>query len=59
LVLGTYFGSFQHTTEYTDTLFAFYYVSVIAMSYAAAFVLAVCVELPMIQLESVLFFKNN
>lgn len=29
------------------------------MSYAAAFVLAVCVEFPMMQLESVLFFKKK
>ena len=29
------------------------------MSYAAAFVLAVCVELPMMQLENVLFFREK
>lgn len=38
---------------------AFYFVSVVVMSYAAAFVLAVCVEFPMMQLENVLFFKNK
>ena len=38
---------------------AFYFVSAVAMSYAAAFVLAVCVELPMMQLENVLFFRNK
>ncbi|XP_068725527.1 nose resistant to fluoxetine protein 6-like [Montipora capricornis] len=59
MVLGAYFGSFQHTVEYTDMLLAFYFVSAVVMSYAAAFVLAVCVELPMMQLESVLFFRNK
>ena len=38
---------------------AFYFVSAVVMSYAAAFVLAVCVELPMMQLENVLFFRNK
>ncbi|KAK2556795.1 Nose resistant to fluoxetine protein 6 [Acropora cervicornis] len=56
---GIYFGSTHNTTEYSDMLFAFYFVSVVVMSYAAAFVLAVCVEFPMIQLESVLFFKKK
>jgi len=59
MVLGIYFGSFQHTVEYTDRLMAFYFVSAVVMSYAAAFVLAVCVELPMMQLENVLFFRNK
>ena len=39
------------------SLQAFYFVSVVVMSYAAAFVLAVCVELPTMRLENVLFFK--
>jgi len=59
IVLGAYFGSFQHTVEYTDKLFAFYFVSVVVMSYASAFVLAVCVEFPTMQLENVLFFRNK
>lgn len=59
IVLIVYFGSTRNTTEYSDMLFAFYFVSVVVMSYAAAFVLAVCVEFPMMQLESVLFFKKK
>ncbi|XP_029182927.2 nose resistant to fluoxetine protein 6-like [Acropora millepora] len=59
IVLIVYFGSTHNTTEYSDMLFAFYFVSVVVMSYAAAFVLAVCVEFPMMQLESVLFFKKK
>ena len=38
---------------------AFYFVSVVVMSYASAFVLAVCVEFPTMQLENVLFFRNK
>ncbi|XP_068723266.1 nose resistant to fluoxetine protein 6-like [Montipora capricornis] len=59
MVLGAYFGSFQHTTEYTDKILAFYFVSIVAMSYAVAFVLAVCVEFPMMQLENAFFFRNK
>lgn len=57
LVVGSYFGSFKHTIEYSDKNFAFYFVSVVVMSYASAFVLAVCVEFPTMRLEDVLFFK--
>lgn len=39
------------------SLQAFYFVSVVVMSYASAFVLAVCVEFPTKNLENVLFFK--
>ena len=38
---------------------AFYFVSIVAMSYAVAFVLAVCVEFPMMQLENAFFFRNK
>ena len=41
------------------SLQAFYFVSVVVMSYAAAFVLAVCVEFPTMQLENVLFFRGR
>lgn len=57
IVLAVYFGSFQHTTEYSDKNFAFYYVAVVVMSYAAAFILAIGVEFPTMQLENVLFFR--
>lgn len=59
IVLGVYFGSFRNTAEYTDMFFAFYFVAVVVMSYASAYVLAVCVEFPFMQLESVLFFKKK
>ncbi|KAL9976327.1 hypothetical protein ACROYT_G013617 [Oculina patagonica] len=59
IVLGSYFGSFKQTVEYSDKNFGFYFVSVVVMSYAAAFVLAVCVEFPTMQLENVLFFKGR
>ncbi|CAH3041576.1 unnamed protein product, partial [Pocillopora meandrina] len=53
IVLIVYFGSLQHTTEYSDKNLAFYYVDVVAMSYAAAFILAIGVEFPTMQLENV------
>lgn len=59
IVMNVYFGSFQHTTEYTDKIFAFYFVSIVVFAYASAFVLAVCVEFPTMQLEKVLFFRNK
>lgn len=59
IVMNVYFGSFQHTTEYTDKIFALYFVSIVVFSYASAFVLAVCVEFPTMQLEKVLFFRNK
>ncbi|XP_073233069.1 nose resistant to fluoxetine protein 6-like [Porites lutea] len=59
IVMNVYFGSFQHTTEYTDKIFALYFVSIVVFAYASAFVLAVCVEYPTMQLEKVLFFRNK
>ena len=38
---------------------AFYFVSIVVFAYASAFVLAVCVEFPTMQLEKVLFFRNK
>lgn len=38
---------------------AFYFVSIMVFAYASAFVLAVCVEFPTMQLEKVLFFRNK
>lgn len=41
------------------SLQALYFVSIVVFSYASAFVLAVCVEFPTMQLEKVLFFRNK
>ena len=37
------------------SLQAFRFVGVVAMSYAAAFIVSVCVEFPMMQLEKLIF----
>lgn len=40
------------------SLQAFCFVGIVVMSYAAAFIVSVCVEFPMMQLEK-LVFKND
>lgn len=43
---------------YSDVHMAFCFVGIVVMSYAAAFIVSVCVEFPMMQLEK-LVFKND
>ncbi|EDO47385.1 predicted protein [Nematostella vectensis] len=54
IVLGVFYSSFQSTITYTDSLLVFYFVAIVAVSYACAFVLALMVEFPTMQLEKLI-----
>ncbi|XP_078365906.1 O-acyltransferase like protein-like isoform X2 [Oculina patagonica] len=55
IVIATLLESFQTVQAYSDVHTAFRFVGVVVMSYAAAFIVSVCVEFPMMQLEKLMF----
>ncbi|XP_078365902.1 O-acyltransferase like protein-like isoform X1 [Oculina patagonica] len=55
IVIITLFGSFETVRAYSDVHIAFCFVGVVVISYAAAFIVSVCVEFPMMQLEKLMF----
>ena len=56
LVLMYYLGSSQVPMHYTDSTVAFHFMGITCMSYAVAYILAVCIEFPVFNLEK-LFLK--
>ena len=44
---------------YFLSLQAFFFVGVVVISYAAAFIVSVCVEFPMMQLEKLIFKRDH
>lgn len=51
--------SFDTVRAYSDMHMAFCYVGVLGISYAVAFIVSVCVEYPMMQLEKFIFKGDN
>ncbi|RMX37080.1 hypothetical protein pdam_00020043 [Pocillopora damicornis] len=49
------YGSFETVQAYSDVHISISFVGVVGISYAAAFVVSVCVEFPMMQLEKLIF----
>lgn len=45
--------------SYILSLQAFFFVGVVVISYAAAFIVSVCVEFPMMQLEKLIFKRDH
>ncbi|XP_068672762.1 nose resistant to fluoxetine protein 6-like isoform X1 [Montipora foliosa] len=58
ITLNTLSGSFETMVIYNDIHMAFIFAGVLTISYAAAFIVSVCVEFPVMQLEN-LFFKRK
>lgn len=58
VIIVLYF-SFETVQAYSDVYFAFHFVSFVAMSYGAAFILSLCVECPMMQLAKLIFKKDH
>ena len=55
-----YFFVLDTTSKYLFcTLQAFFFVGVVVISYAAAFIVSVCVEFPMMQLEKLIFKSDH
>lgn len=55
MVLSLYFSSLQVPFHYTDLFIAFNYVAITVLSYAAAFILAIGIEYPIIHLDKKIF----
>ncbi|CAH3109140.1 unnamed protein product [Porites lobata] len=55
IVLITYLGSLETNHNYSDVLISFFFTGSVVLSYAAAFIVSVCVEFPMMQLEKLIF----
>eukprot|EP00794_Sanderia_malayensis_P018808 gene18808-20704_t len=55
MTILVYYGSMQSTRTYSDLTTAFDFVSISAISYAAAFILSICVEYPVMNLEKKIF----
>ncbi|XP_020606704.1 nose resistant to fluoxetine protein 6-like [Orbicella faveolata] len=51
--------SYETVQAYSDVHTAFCFVGVVAISYAAAFIVSVCVEFPMMQLEKLIFKSDR
>ncbi|KAJ7323148.1 hypothetical protein OS493_032152 [Desmophyllum pertusum] len=59
IVIFTLFGSFETVRAYSDVHISFCFVGVVVISYAAAFIVSVCVEFPMMQLEKLIFQSDR
>jgi len=59
IALITLLGSFETVRAYSDVHVAFCFVGVVVISYAAAFIVSVCVEFPMMQLEKLIFKSDH
>ncbi|PFX33115.1 Nose resistant to fluoxetine protein 6 [Stylophora pistillata] len=55
LAIVALYGSFETVQAYSDVHISISFVGVIGISYAAAFLVSVCVEFPMMQLEKLIF----
>jgi len=55
IALGALVRSYKTANTYDDVHMAFIYGGVVVISYAAAFIVSVCVEFPVMQLEKLLF----
>jgi len=55
IALITLIGSHETANTYNDVHMAFIFTGVVVISYAAAFIVSVCVEFPMMQLEKLIF----
>ncbi|KAL9976510.1 hypothetical protein ACROYT_G013819 [Oculina patagonica] len=59
IVLFTFFASFETVLAYSDLHLAFYFAGTVSLSYSVAFIVSVCVEFPMLQLEKLLFNRDR
>lgn len=59
IIIFALFMSFDTVRAYSDMHMAFCYVGVLGISYAVAFIVSVCVEYPMMQLEKFIFKGDN
>ncbi|CAH3118340.1 unnamed protein product [Pocillopora meandrina] len=59
IIIFALFQSFETVRAYSDVHMAFFYVGVLGISYAVAFIVSVCVEYPMMQLEKFIFKGDN
>jgi len=55
IVIAVLFHSLETVQAYSDVQWAFHFVGLVAMSYGTAFIVAVCVEFPLMQLEKLIF----
>lgn len=59
LAIVALYGSFETVQAYSDVHISISFVGVIGISYAAAFLVSVCVEFPMMQLEKLIFNRGR
>lgn len=55
VVLYAFFRSMETNVMFSYITISYYFIGTVVLSYAAAYILAVCVEYPMMHLEKVLF----
>nr|XP_058949088.1 nose resistant to fluoxetine protein 6-like [Pocillopora verrucosa] len=59
IIIFVLFQSYETVRAYSDVHIAFCFVGVLGISYAVAFIVSVCVEYPMMQLEKFIFKSDN
>ncbi|XP_067045054.1 nose resistant to fluoxetine protein 6-like [Acropora muricata] len=59
IAINTLSGSFKTMITYNDIHMAFIFAGVLVMAYAAAFIVSVCVEFPIMELENLIFTKRS
>lgn len=59
IAINTLNGSFKTTINYNDIHMAFIFAGVLVIAYAAAFIVSVCVEFPIMELENLIFTKRS
>ncbi|KAK2569476.1 Nose resistant to fluoxetine protein 6 [Acropora cervicornis] len=59
IAINTLSGSFKTMITYNDIHMAFIFAGVLVIAYAAAFIVSVCVEFPIMELENLIFTKRN
>lgn len=59
IIIFALFQSYETVRAYSDVHLAFCFVGVLGISYAAAFIVSVCVEYPMMQLEKFIFKSDK
>lgn len=59
IVLFVFFGSFETVLAYSDIHLGFYFAGGVTISYGVAFIVSVCVEVPTLQLEKLIFNRDR
>jgi len=55
IVIQVFYSSFETPLHFSDIVVAYYFASFVVITYASAFLLAVCIEFPMSNLEKLVF----